>query len=89
MGYSLQGNVKALEGPQHPDRDAQFRYINQLVSRFMRTKDPVLSVDTKKKELIGAFKNRGRRWKRKGDPDRVSVHDFFFVSTLCLGLVTE
>ena len=76
MGYSLQGNLKALEGPQHPDRDAQFRYINQLVSRFMRTKDPVLSVDTKKKELIGAFKNRGRRWKRKGDPDRVSVHDF-------------
>ena len=76
MGYSLQGNLKALEGPQHPDRDAQFRYINQLVSRFMRTKDPVLSVDTKKKELIGAFENRGRRWKRKGDPDRVSVHDF-------------
>lgn len=76
MGYSLQKNVKALEGPQHPDRDEQFRYINKLVTRFMRTKDPVLSVDTKKKELIGAFENRGRRWKPKGEPDRVSVHDF-------------
>ena len=76
MGYSLQANVKTLEGPQHPDRDEQFRYINKLVSRFMRTKDPVLSVDTKKKELIGAFENRGRRWKRKGEPERVNVHDF-------------
>jgi predicted transcriptional regulator len=76
MGYSLQANVKALEGPQHPDRDEQFRYINKLVSRFLRTKDPVLSVDTKKKELIGAFENRGRKWKRKGEADRVSVHDF-------------
>jgi len=76
MGYSLQANVKTLEGPQHPDRDEQFRYINKLVSRFLRTKDPVLSVDTKKKELIGAFENRGRKWKRKGEADRVSVHDF-------------
>ena len=76
MGYSLQANVKTLEGPQHPDRDEQFRYINKLVSRFMRTKDPVLSVDTKKKELIGAFENRGRKWKRKGEADRVNVHDF-------------
>jgi len=76
MGYSLQANVKTLEGPQHPDRDEQFRYINKLVSRFMRTKDPVLSVDTKKKELIGAFENRGRTWKRKGEPERVNVHDF-------------
>jgi hypothetical protein len=76
MGYSLQANVKTVEGPQHPDRDEQFRYINKLVSRFLRTKDPVLSVDTKKKELIGAFENRGRRWKRKGEPERVSVHDF-------------
>jgi len=76
MGYSLQANVKSLEGPQHPDRDEQFRFINKLVNRFLRTKDPVLSVDTKKKELIGAFENRGRKWKRKGEPDRVSVHDF-------------
>ena len=76
MGYSLQANVKTLEGPQHPDRDEQFRYINKLVGRFLRTKDPVLSVDTKRKELIGAFENRGRRWRRKGAPDRVSVHDF-------------
>ena len=76
MDYSLQGNAKALEGPQHPERDEQFRYINKLVSRFMRSKDPVLSVDTKKKELIGAFQNRGRRWRPKGEPDRVCVHDF-------------
>jgi len=76
MDYSLQGNVKALEGPQHPDRDRQFRYINQLVGRFMRSKDPVLSVDTKKKELIGAFQNRGRRWMPKGEAQRVMVHDF-------------
>jgi hypothetical protein len=76
MGYSLQANVKTLEGPQHPDRDEQFRYINRLVTRFMRTKDPVLSVDTKKKELIGTFENRGRRWKPKSQADRVSVHDF-------------
>jgi hypothetical protein len=76
MDYSLQANAKALEGPQHPDRDEQFRYINKLVSRFMRSRDPVLSVDTKKKELIGTFKNQGRRWRPKGEPDRVCVHDF-------------
>jgi len=76
MGYSLQANVKTLEGPQHPDRDEQFRYIKKLVSRFLQSKDPVLSVDTMKKELIGAFENRGRKWKRKGEADRVSVHDF-------------
>ena len=56
MGYSLQGNLKTIEGTQHPDRDKQFRYINKQVSKFMRSKDPVVSVDTKKKELIGAFK---------------------------------
>ena len=76
LGYSLQANVKAVEGTQHPDRDAQFRYINQQVSRFLRTHDPVVSVDTKKKELVGAFANAGRRWKPRGAPDRVSVHDF-------------
>jgi hypothetical protein len=76
MDYSLQGNVKAVEGEQHPDRDEQFRYINKLVGRFIRSKDPVISVDTKKKELIGAFQNKGQRWKRKGEPDRVHVHDF-------------
>ena len=76
LGYSLQANVKAVEGTQHPDRDAQFRYINQQVKRFLRTQDPVVSVDTKKKELVGAFANKGQRWKPQGAPDRVSVHDF-------------
>ena len=77
MGYSLQANVKTVEGTQHPDRDAQFRYLNQHVRlRFLRTHDPVVSVDTKKKELVGSFKNAGRRWKPKGTPDEVSVHDF-------------
>ena len=76
MGYSLQANVKTLEGPQHEDRDEQFRYINRQVSKFMRARDPVVSVDTKKKELIGAFKNRGERWKKSGTADAVNVHDF-------------
>src|SRR5919109_1287818 len=62
LGYSLQGNVKAIEGTQHPDRDAQFRYLNEEVRRFVRRQDPVVSVDTKKKELVGKFDNRGRRW---------------------------
>ena len=77
MGYSLQANVKTLEGTQHPDRDKQFRYINKQVSKFMRGKDPVVSVDTKKKELIGAFENRGKTWKKKkGGAEPVFVHDF-------------
>lgn len=77
MGYSLQANVKTLEGEQHPDRDKQFRYINKQVSKFMRSKDPVVSVDTKKKELIGAFENRGKTWrKKKVGAEPVLVHDF-------------
>jgi Rhodopirellula transposase DDE domain len=76
MGYSLQANVKTVEGTQHPDRDTQFRYINQQVKRFLRRCDPVVSVDTKKKELVGAFAHAGRRWKPRGAPDRVFVHDF-------------
>jgi hypothetical protein len=76
MGYSLLANAKTLEGRQHPDRDAQFRYINKQVSRFKRTGDPVLSVDTNKKELVGAFANRGRRWRPHGEPEAVQVHDF-------------
>lgn len=76
MGYSLQANVKAKEGPQHEDRDAQFRYINRQVKAFLKTSDPVISVDTKKKELVGAFKNAGRTWRRRGNPHRVNVHDF-------------
>ena len=76
MGYSLQANVKRLEGDQHPDRDKQFRYINKQVSK-LRSKDPVVSVDTKKKELIGAFENRGKTWrKKKGGGEPVLVHDF-------------
>lgn len=76
MGYSLQANVKTIEGTQHPDRDAQFRYLNAQVRRFVRTHDPVISVDTKKKELVGSFENRGRRWQPTGDPEAVQVHDF-------------
>jgi hypothetical protein len=76
LGYSLQANVKTIEGTQHPDRDAQFRYLNDQVRRFVRSHDPVVSVDTKKKELVGSFENRGRRWQPTGDPQRVNVHDF-------------
>jgi hypothetical protein len=76
MGYTLQANVKTHEGPQHPNRDAQFRYLNRQVKAFRRAGDPVISVDTKKKELVGAFKNGGRRWLPKGKADQVSVHDF-------------
>jgi hypothetical protein len=65
MGFTLQANVKTREGPQHPDRDAQFRYLNRQVKAFRRAGDPVISVDTKKKELVGAFKNAGRRWLSK------------------------
>ena len=76
MGYTLQANVKTREGPQHPNRDAQFRYLNRQVKAFRQSGAPVISVDTKKKELVGAFKNTGRRWLPKGKADRVSVHDF-------------
>ncbi len=76
MGYSLQANAKTLEGRQHPDRDAQFRYINARVKAFLRTGDPVVSVDTKKKELIGAFRNAGRAWRPGGRPTEVFTHDF-------------
>jgi hypothetical protein len=76
MGYTLQANVKSREGPQHVNRDAQFRCLNRQVKAFRRVGDPVISVDTKKKELVGAFKNAGRRWLPKGKAERVSVHDF-------------
>lgn len=75
-GFSLQGNAKILEGRQHPDRDAQFRYINEQVRAFRDAGDPVISVDCKKKELIGPFKNAGRTWSPSGDPVAVSTHDF-------------
>ncbi len=75
-GYTLQSNRKAQEGRGHPDRDAQFRYINQRVVGFQRRHQPVISVDTKKKELVGNFKNAGKEWRPKGRPVRVRVHDF-------------
>jgi hypothetical protein len=75
-GYSLQGNRKTREGDSHPDRDAQFRYINQQVRQGLDGGQPVISVDTKKKELVGDFKNGGREWRPQGDPEQVRVHDF-------------
>jgi transposase len=75
-GFSLQGNAKTIEGKQHPDRDAQFRYINEQVKDHQGTADPVVSVDTKKKELVGPFKNAGREWQPKGQPVATRTHDF-------------
>lgn len=74
--YSLQANAKRLEGADHPDRDAQFRYINEMVKSFLAEGLPVVSVDAKKKELVGPFKNAGREWQPKGEPEVVRVHDF-------------
>jgi len=76
LGYSLQGNVKTREGRQHPDRDAQFRYIAGQVRAAQRRGHPAISVDTKKKELVGPFKNGGRAWRPSQTPHRVRVHDF-------------
>jgi transposase len=76
LGYSLQANVKTKEGPQHAARDAQFRYINRLVKAYIKAGDPVISVDTKKKELVGDFRNAGRTWRPRGEPVAVNVHDF-------------
>ncbi len=76
LGYSLQGNRKTEEGAAHPDRDAQFRHINAEVRRALAHGTPVLSVDTKKKELVGAFDNQGRRWRQKKSPEHVQGHDF-------------
>jgi hypothetical protein len=76
MGYSLQGNAKTREGSQHPDRNAQFEHINAWVGRFRRAGQPAISVDTKKKELVGDFKNAGRELRPKGKPEEVRVHDF-------------
>jgi transposase len=76
LGYSLQSNRKTLEGRQHPDRDAQFQYLNRRVKAFQRQGQPVVSVDAKKKELVGQFRNGGREWQPLGQPERVKVHDF-------------
>jgi Rhodopirellula transposase DDE domain len=75
-GYSLQANRKTREGSSHPDRNAQFEYINKQVMTFHRRNQPVISVDTKKKELVGEFKNPGQEWQPKGKPEKVTVHDF-------------
>jgi transposase len=75
-GYSLQANRKTVEGKQHPDRDAQFRYINRRVRALQKTGQPVISVDTKKKEPLGNMKNPGRTYRRKGEPRKVKTHDF-------------
>jgi Rhodopirellula transposase DDE domain len=75
-GYSLQANRKTIEGKQHPDRDAQFQHINRRVRAFQREKQPVISVDTKKKEVLGQMKNPGRTYRHKGDPEKVKTHDF-------------
>lgn len=76
LGYSLQVNKKTLEGTSHPDRNAQFEFINKDVKAQQQAKEPVISVDTKKKELVGDFKNNGRVWRPKGTPEEVRVHDF-------------
>jgi transposase len=76
LGYSLQANRKTREGSQHPDRDAQFCYINDRVTAAIAAGEPAISVDTKKKELVGDFKNGGREWRPKGEPEEVLVHDF-------------
>lgn len=76
MGYSLQSNRKTIEGAQHPDRNAQFNYLHDQIERYLKAGQPVVSVDTKKKELIGRFKNAGREWRPSGEPERVKVHDF-------------
>ena len=76
LGYSLQAPRKTLEGKQHPDRDAQFEHINATVEYYQQQGQPVISVDTKKKELVGDFKNVGREWQPEGQPERVRTHDF-------------
>src|SRR5207247_536027 len=76
LGYSLQANFKPLQGAQHPDRDAQLHYINRTTTASLTQGLPVISVDTKKKELVGPYHNSGREWQPQGQPERVTVHDF-------------
>ena len=76
LGYSLQANRKRLEGAQHPDRNAQFEHVNEVLRRQLEANEPAISVDTKKKELVGPYKNAGRELNPKGDPVDVNVHDF-------------
>jgi hypothetical protein len=76
LNYSLQANQKTLEGTQHADRNEQFEFINRKAQRYLKQGEPVISVDTKKKELVGDFKNAGQEWQIKGEPTAVRVHDF-------------
>jgi hypothetical protein len=76
LGYSLQANAKVTEGKQHPDRDGQFRYINAAAAEHLAAGQPVISVDSKKKELVGDYANGGKEWEPEGQPTRVGVHDF-------------
>jgi hypothetical protein len=76
LGYSLQANAKVSEGRQHPDRDAQFNHLNDTADAFIDNGQPVISVDSKKKELIGNYANRGAEWAPAGEPERTNVHDF-------------
>src|SRR4051812_47321195 len=76
LDYSLQANQKTLEGSHHADRDEQFQYINRKAQRYLKQGEPVISVDTKKKELVGDFKNAGLEWELKGQPEEVRSHDF-------------
>lgn len=76
LDYNLQANTKSIEGKDHPDRDKQFHYINKKVNYYLKRLLPVISVDAKKKELIGKYKNNGKEWHKKGKPQRVNVHDF-------------
>jgi hypothetical protein len=79
--YSLQANVKSKEGSSVPERDAQFQYINKQVNDFIRQDNPVISVDTKKRENVGDFKNSGRTWRKNGQPKKVNVYDFKSMGT--------
>jgi transposase len=76
LGYSLQGNRKTKEGSSHPDRDSQFEFINTQVQAFQKRSQPVISVDTKKKELVGDFFNKGQEWQPQGNPEKVNTYDF-------------
>ncbi|MBI5345851.1 MAG: ISAzo13 family transposase [Chlamydiae bacterium] len=77
LGYSLQANLKSInEGKKNPNRNAQFQYINKMIKAFQENNNPVLSIDAKKKELIGNFKNAGQEWRRIGQPQKVKDHDF-------------
>jgi Rhodopirellula transposase DDE domain len=81
LGYSLQANRKTMEGASHPDRNAQFEYINRKVERYMARREPVISVDAKKKELVDGFKNGGRELQPEGQPEEVSIYDFLSESS--------